>query len=172
MNSDHLISDDETRQIAEGFLKAAHWLGDHEWSSIVIGPGAEYHRGFDGVVPADARLSEDQRWSWCVSFTDPAGARKTLSHEVILTGLSRIVYGESQGSSAFRVFGIKQWFTEPSEARRQLKLSPAEHSLICQRALYDKIVFPTGELFGQKPDMFSDQRSSEDTPADDASLAE
>lgn len=169
MNGHHLISDDETRQVAEGFLEAAHWLGDHEWDSIVIGPGAEYLAGFDGVVPSDVELSEGQKWSWRVSFTDPTGAPKTLSHETVLNGLSRIVYGEAQESFAFRDLGIKQWFTEPSETRRQLKLSLVECSLICQRALYDKLVFPTGEeLFGQKLDMFSSRRSDEGMPTDDA----
>ncbi|MFB6507490.1 hypothetical protein ACFYXP_38130 [Streptomyces sp. NPDC002466] len=173
MSGKHLISDDETQQIAEGFLAAAHWLGDHEWQRIVIGPNANYLRGFDGTVPADAELQEDQRWSWSVSFSDPAGTKRSLSHETVLEGLSRIVYGTASGTDAYRYMAIQQWFTEPSEARRQLKLSPVEHSLICQRALYDKTVYPTGEasLFGTELDLFEKQRPSVDQAAERSKTA-
>ncbi len=57
----------------------------------------------------------------------------------------------------------KQWFTEPSDARRSLQLRPTDHSLICQFALYGKTVFPTGEtdeIFGRKFDLFEDQRAA------------
>lgn len=168
MGREHLISDDETRQVVEGFLKTAPWLGDVEWERIVIGPDAAYHLGFDGIFPQDVELSEGQKWSWVVSFSDPAGTRKALSHETILEGLSRIVYGEAEGADGFRYMRIQQWFTEPSDARRQLQLSAVEHSLICQRALYDKIVYTTGEeLFGKKLDMFEGQRPSENESRED-----
>ncbi|WP_406730131.1 hypothetical protein [Streptomyces sp. NBC_01794] len=167
MSGEHLISDDETRQFVEGFLETSPWLGSIEWERIVIGPNAGYKAGFDGVFPADTELSDGQKWSWRVSFSDPAGTRKTLCHETVLEGLSRIVYGDHAGSEGFRYMSIKQWFTEPTETRRALQLSASEHSLICQRALYDKIVFPTGEaekLFGKKLDMFEDQRPDNGQP--------
>ncbi|MFE1444088.1 hypothetical protein [Streptomyces sp. NPDC058739] len=165
MSGEHLISDDETRQFAEGFLAASPWLGDAEWERIVIGPNADYLAGFDGAFPADAELTEGQRWSWRVSFSDPAGTKKTLSHEVILKGLSHIVYGDHAGPDGFRYMRIQQWYTEPTEARRTIQLSASDHSSICQCALYGKIVFPTGEaesLFGKKLDLFEDQRPGGD----------
>ncbi|MGW0955397.1 hypothetical protein [Streptomyces sp. NPDC002545] len=171
MSGEHLISDDETRQIAEGFLGASPWLGDAEWESIVIGPNAGYLAGFDGIFPADAKLPEGHKWSWQVSFSDPAGTKKTLSHEVVLKGLSHIVYGDHTGPEGFRYMGIQQWFTEPTEARRTIQLSESDHSWICQCALYGKAVFPTGEaesLFGKKLDLFEDQRPGEDRPLTDS----
>ncbi|MFJ9483443.1 hypothetical protein ACIRRI_52595 [Streptomyces mirabilis] len=169
MGGEHLISDDETRQIAEGFLQASPWLGDAEWGSIVIGPNAGYLAGFDGVFPPDAELSEGQKWSWQVSFSDPAGTKKTLSHEAVLKGLSHIAYGDHANADGFRFMRIQQWFTEPTEARRTIQLPASDHSLICQCALYGKIVFPAGEadtLFGKKLDMFEDQRPDEDQGSD------
>ncbi|MDQ0808765.1 hypothetical protein QFZ63_000479 [Streptomyces sp. B3I7] len=40
MSGDHLITDDETRQIAEGFLESSPWLGDVTWQRIIVGPHA------------------------------------------------------------------------------------------------------------------------------------
>lgn len=82
---------------------------------------------------------------------------------LVLEGLRKIVYGEHSGSDGYRFMRIQQWFTEPTEARKSLRLSPADHSLICQYALYGKTVFPTGEkeeLFGKKFDLFEDQRAT------------
>ncbi|SEM21652.1 hypothetical protein [Streptacidiphilus jiangxiensis] len=106
-----------------------------------------------------ASVQDDQRWSWTVSFSDPAGTRKDLSHERVLEGLTRLVYGDHSSSTGFQLLAVQQWFTEPTEARRELKLSAPDKSLICQHALYEKTVFPTGEnLFGTKLDLFEDQR--------------
>ncbi|MGW2082524.1 hypothetical protein ACWCOW_37430 [Streptomyces sp. NPDC001939] len=105
-----------TCQFAEGFLAVSPWLGDAEWESIIIGPNAGYLAGFDGVFRADAELTEGQKWSWQVSFSDPAGTEKTLSHEAVLKGLSYIVYEDLTGPEGFRYMGIRQWFTEPTEA--------------------------------------------------------
>ncbi|MFH8886769.1 MULTISPECIES: hypothetical protein [Streptomyces] len=172
MSAEHLISDEETRRIAEGFLRVSPWLGDVEWvNDIVIGPDADYLAGFDGKVPADAELREGQKWSWRVTFSDPAGTKKTLSHETVLKGLSEIVYGNHAGAESYRYMRIRQWFTEPAEARRTINLSTSDDSSICQRALYGKIVFPTGEtesLFGGKLDFFEDQRSGEEGPLTDS----
>ncbi|MFF2080650.1 hypothetical protein ACFVXG_38530 [Kitasatospora sp. NPDC058162] len=161
MSGEHLISDEETRTIAEGFLSVSPWLGDVEWARTVLGPHAEFLVGFDGKIPENATLSDDQRWSWTVSFSDPAGRRSTLNHEVVLGGLTRLVYDKDTGSDIYLSLPISQWFTEPSETRRSLRLSASQQSLICQHALYEKTVFPTGEreeLFGKKLDFFSDQR--------------
>ncbi|MFE5957027.1 hypothetical protein [Streptomyces rubiginosohelvolus] len=163
MSGEHLISDDETRQFAEGFLEASPWLGDAEWENIVTGPNAAHLAGFDGAFAADAELAEGHRWSWRVSFSDPTGTKRSLSHETVLKGLSHIVYGDHTGSEGFRYMRIRQWFTEPTEARRSIQLSSPDHSAICQCALYGKTVFPTGEtekIFGKKLDLFEDQRSS------------
>lgn len=163
MGSNHLISDDETRQIAEGFLANAPWLGDATWAEdIIIGPNASYHAGFHGEFRKDAELSEGQKWSWTVSFTDPAGIEKSLSHEVVLTGLTRIVYGDHDTPEGWAYLGIRQWFTEPADERKQLALSAADHSLICQKALYDKIVYASGTEGLVKGDWFEDQRGGPD----------
>ncbi|MEV5140704.1 hypothetical protein AB0K71_22240 [Streptomyces syringium] len=170
MGGEHLISDDETRQFAEGFLTASPWLGDAEWENIVTGPSAGYLAAFDGTFPADAVLTEGQEWSWRVSFSDPTGTKQSLSHETVLKGLSHIVYGDHTGSEGFRYMRIQQWFTEPTEARRAIQLSSSDHSAICQCALYGKAVFPTREtekIFGKKLDLFEDQRQDGDQAPDE-----
>ncbi|MFF5900125.1 hypothetical protein ACFY8O_29930 [Streptomyces argenteolus] len=137
----------------------------------MIGPNAEYLAGFDGAFPADATLADNQKWSWQVSFSDPAGTKKTLSHEAVLKGLSDIVYGDHTGAEGYRYMRIKQWFTESTEDRRRMQLPTSDHSSICQRSLYGKIVFSTGEregLFGGKVDFCEDQRSDGDRPLTDS----
>ena len=165
MGGDHLITDEETRRFAEDFLNASPWLGDIAWERIVIGPDAGYLADFDGVFPEDAELREGQQWSWKVSFSDPAGTKVSLTHQTVLKGLGSIVYGSHEGSEGFRYLSIQQWFTEPSNKRRELQLPAGSASLICQWALYGKIVFPTGEdsPFG-KLDMFSEQRTKSVSP--------
>ncbi|WP_327166745.1 hypothetical protein [Streptomyces zaomyceticus] len=160
MGGDHLITDDETRNIAEGFLKGSPWLGDVTWGRDVFGPGSEYLRGFDGIVRDDVELSDEQRWSWTVGFSDPTGTPRSLSHERVLEGLKRIVYGELSNPEGWQALSIRQWFTEPTKERTGLQLSSADHSMICQYALYEKTVFSTGseELFGKKLDLFESQR--------------
>ncbi|MGA4946908.1 hypothetical protein [Streptomyces cinereoruber] len=160
MGGEHLITDDETRNIAEGFLAASAWLGDVMWDKEVFGPGSEYHRGFDGNVLDGIEPGEGQRWSWTVAFSDPAGTQQSLSHDRVLEGLKRIVYGELSTSAGLQALRIRQWFTEPTEKRTGLRLSSADCSMICQYALYEKTVFSTGteELFGKKLDLFEDQR--------------
>jgi hypothetical protein len=108
MTGEHLITDVETRKIVEGFLAASPWLGDTEWEQIVIGPQAEYLADWDGNFPSDAQLREGQQWSWRVSFSDPGGTKKSLSHALVLQGLNRVVYGEHEGTNAFRYFRIQQ----------------------------------------------------------------
>ncbi|MET7534714.1 hypothetical protein [Streptomyces goshikiensis] len=172
MSGEHLITDDETRRIAEGFLAASPWLGDVEWGRTVIGPGAGYLKGFGPDFPEDVELREGQRWSWKVSFTDPSGEGKCLGHESVLEGLTRIVYGDHPNPDGWRHMAIQQWFTEPSDSRQTLNLSAADQSQICQQALYGKTVFPTGEaeaMFGKKLDFFEKQRSDQaatDSPGD------
>ncbi|MFF9352357.1 hypothetical protein [Streptomyces sp. NPDC014734] len=163
MGGGHLITDEETRKIAEGFLAASPWLGDAEWERIVTGPRADYYRDFDGRYPADAELSDGHEWSWSVSFTDPAGRRESLTHAKVLEGLSRIVYEPHQGAAVFQFMRITQWFQEPTQDRQQLELSSAEHSRICQYALHGKMVFSVAED-SAKLDLFEEQRSGEEAP--------
>ncbi|MGW2540433.1 hypothetical protein ACWC5I_06040 [Kitasatospora sp. NPDC001574] len=161
MSGEHLITDDETKLMAEGFLAACPWFGDVQWGRIVIGAGSEYLGGWTGDIPVDQELTDGQRWSWTVSFSDPAGNQTGLSHEVVLKGLTRVVYDDNSSSTGYRKLVIEQWFTEPTETRLGLKLSTSDQSLICQQALYGKSVFPTGEaeeLFGKKLDFFESQR--------------
>ncbi|MFF5924261.1 hypothetical protein ACFY8C_38980 [Streptomyces flavochromogenes] len=160
MGGEHLITDDETRNIAEGFLSTSPWLGDVTWDRDVIGPGSAYLRDFNGIVQDDAELGEGERWSWTVTFSDPAGTSRSLSHEQVLEGLKRIVYGELPNPELWQALSIRQWFTEPPKERTGLQLSVADRSMICQYALYEKTVFPTGreELFGKKLDLFESQR--------------
>jgi hypothetical protein len=158
----HLIGDEETRRIAESFFAASPWLGNVIRQDIVAGPGAEYLAGFDGTFdPEKIELGDGQRWSWSVTFTDPSGQQKTLSHESVLEGVRALVFGEDlPGADGVRLLRIRQWFTEPVAERRKLDLGPGDSSRICQQALYGRQVFSTGDgLFGSKKlDFFEDQR--------------
>jgi hypothetical protein len=160
----HLIDDEETRRIAESFLAASPWLGNVTRQDIVAGPGAEYLAGFDGTFnPKKVELGDGQRWSWSVTFTDPSGQQKTLSHESVLEGVRALVFGEDlPGADGVRLLRVRQWFTEPVAERRKLELGASDSSRICQQALYGSQVFSTGDdLFASKKlDFFEDQRPS------------
>ena len=131
---------------------------------IAAGPDAEYLAGFDGTFnPEKIELDDGQRWSRSVTFTDPSGQQKTLSHETVLEGIrGDSVFGEDlPGADGFRLFRVRQWFTEPVAERRKLDLGASDSSRICQQALYGRQVFSTGDgLFGKKLDFFEDQRPS------------
>ena len=132
---------------------------------IVAGPGAEYKADvWDGTFdPEKIELGDGQRWSWSVTFTDPSGQQKTLSHETVLQGVRALVFGEDgPGADGFRLLRIRQWFTEPAAERRKLDLGASDSSRICQQALYGRQVFKTDDdrrAFG-KLDFFEDQRPS------------
>jgi hypothetical protein len=161
----HLIGDEETRRIAESFLAASPWLGNVTWQDIVAGPGAEYLAGFDGAFNPKVELGDGQRWSWSVTFTDPSGQQKTLSHESVLEGVCALVFGENlPGADGVRLLRVRQWFTEPVAERRKLDLGPGDSSRICQQALYGRQVFSTDDdLFGSKKlDFFEDQRAPQE----------
>lgn len=159
----HLIGDEETRRIAESFLTASSsWLGNVTWQDIVTGPDAGYLAGWDGTFdPEKIELGDGQRWSWSVTFTDPSGQQKTLSHETVLQGVRALVFGEDgPGADGFRLLRIRQWFTEPAAERRKLELGASDSSRICQQALYGRQVFKTDDdrrAFGNL-DFFEDQR--------------
>lgn len=158
----HLIGDDETRRIAEGFLDASPWLGNVTRRDIVVGPGAEYLAWTDGTFnPEKIELGDGQRWSWAVTFTDPSGQQKTLTHESVLDGVRALVFGEDgTGADVLRLLRIRQWFTEPAAERRKLDLGASDSSRICQQALYGRQVFSTDDdrLGLRKLDFFEDQR--------------
>jgi hypothetical protein len=158
----HLIGDDETRRIADSFLAASSWLGSVTWQDIVAGSGAEYLAGWDGTFdPEKIELGNGQRWSWSVTFTDPSGQLKTLSHESVLDGVRELVFGkELTGADELRLLRVKQWFTEPAAERRNLELGASDSSRICQQALYGRQVFTTEDdrLGLGKLDFFEDQR--------------
>lgn len=159
----HLIGDGETRRIAESFLAASSsWLGGVTWQHIVADPDAEYLAGFDGTFdPEKTVLTDGQRWSWSVAFTDPSDQQKTFSHETVLQGVRALVFGEDgPGADGLRRIRIRQWFTEPAAERRKLDLGASDSSRICQQALYGRQVFSTDDdHFGfGKPDYFEDQR--------------
>jgi len=127
----------------------------------VIGPGAEYLAGVDGAFDPEAELDDGQRWSWSITFTDPSGQQKTLSHESVLEGVRALVFGEEPaGADGLRLLRVKQWFTEPVAERRKLELGPSDSSRICQQALYGRQIFSTEDdrLGLKKLDFFSDQR--------------
>jgi len=132
---------------------------------IVAGPGAEYKADvWDGTFdPEKIELGDGQRWSWSVTFTDPSGQQKTLSHETVLQGVRALVFGEDgPGADGLRLLRIRQWFTEPAAERRKLDLGVSDSSRICQQALYGRQVFKTDDdsrAFG-KLDFFEDQRPS------------
>ena len=162
----HLIGDEETRRIAEGFLAASSWLGSVTWQDIAAGPGAEYLAEWDGTFdPEKIELGDGQRWSWSVTFTDPSGQQKTLSHESVLEGVRGLVFGkELTGPDELRLLRVKQWFTEPAAERRDLELGASDSSRICQQALYGRQVFSTEDdrLGLGKLDFFEDQRPSQE----------
>jgi hypothetical protein len=161
----HLIGDEETRRIAESFLTASSsWLGSVTWQDIVVGPGAEYKADFDGTFnPEKIEVGDGERWSWSVTFTDPSGQHKTLSHETVLEGVRGLVFGEDgPGAEGLRLLRIRQWFTEPVAERRKLDLGASDSSKICQQALYGRQIFRTNDdhrAFG-KFDLFEDQRAA------------
>lgn len=157
----HLISDDETRRIAETFFAASPWLGSVTWRDIVAGPGADYLTGWTGAFDPAIKPGDGQRWSWSATFTDPSGQEKTLSHESILEGLRALIFGEElTGVDALRLLRVKQWFTEPAAERRKIELGSDDSSRICQQALYGRQVFSAEDdhLGLEKLDFFSDQR--------------
>lgn len=158
----HLIGDDETRRIAEAFLDASPWLGNVTRRDIVVGPGAEYLAWTDETFnPEKIELGDGQRWSWSVTFTDPSGQQKTLTHESVLDGVRALVFGEDgTGADVLRLLRIKQWFTELAVERRKLDLGASDSSRICQQALYGRQVFSTEDdrLGLRKLDFFEDQR--------------
>ncbi|MGW4576610.1 hypothetical protein [Streptomyces tendae] len=163
MSGDHLITDSETRQIAEGFLEASPWFGDVAWQRIIVGPQAAMIVELrETSSDEDDELPAGNRWSWKVNFSDPSGERSHLTHETILKGLNMIVYGDHEGAEGWGFMKIRQWYVEPTQERQKLTLSRGDKSSICQYGLYGKSVFPTGEKppFGSKLDFFEEQRSS------------
>lgn len=148
----HLITDEETRRIAESFLAASRWLGEASWDEIVVGPGADWPR------PPDAPLQEGQSRSWRVQFTDPAGESRSLDHEVVLNGVRKLVYVESGDPlSSWPI--VQQWFVEPADERRRLELPVEACSLICETALYGRSTFARRtSIGGISFDLFKDQR--------------
>jgi hypothetical protein len=108
--------------------------------------------------------SRRQRWSWSVTFTDPSGQHKTLTHELVLEGVRGLIFGEKPtGAAGLRLLRVTQWFTEPVAERRRLDLGASDSSRICQQALYGRMIFSTEDdhLGLSKPDFFSDQRPQE-----------
>jgi hypothetical protein len=41
-------------------------------------------------------LKEGQKWSWSVTFADPSGETKNLTHEFVLQGLRGLIYGDEK----------------------------------------------------------------------------
>lgn len=144
MPDEHVITDEETRRIAEAYLTSSPWLGSAVWGQIVIGPNAEYLADFDGTFDAETKLGDDQRWSWTVTFSDPSGQEQRLNHETVLEGLRGLVYGEvPAGPEGVSRWEIRKWFTKPAEERRAAGLNSSNSSRVCQQALYGRKVFDT-----------------------------
>ena len=168
MSESHLITDDETRRIAEDYLAASSWFGDVTWQKIMVGPSAKYRADVDGNFDENADPGEN-RWSWGVSFTDPSNQQKQLDHELVLEGIRGLIFGDSKNSLDFLIVApLKQWFTSPPEERRALALGAARSSRVCQQALYGRKVFDVGDepKFGDtKLDFFKGQRPQTDDDA-------
>jgi hypothetical protein len=163
----HLIGDDETRRIAEGFLAASPWLGNIQWGEVPPDIFEAYTVAGAGTgAPGTER---DVQPSWSVAFADPGGEEKELNHRTVLKGLRELVYGAPpDGPDNLRLLRIRQWFTEPAAERRRLKLDGSDCSRICQQALYEHQVFSTEDdaLFGKRIDWFEDQRGEQPEPED------
>lgn len=144
MPDEHVITDEETRRIAEAYLTSAPWLGGAVWGQTVIGPHVEYLFDADGTIDPATELRDDQRWSWTVTFTDPSGQEQRLDHEAVLEGLRGLVYGEvPEGPESISRWDLREWFTKPAAERRAEGLNSSHSSRVCQQALYGQKVFDT-----------------------------
>ncbi|WP_329558940.1 hypothetical protein OG711_08400 [Streptomyces uncialis] len=146
-------------------------MGDVRWRRTVIGAEAAHLQDFDGVIPEDSILAPGQRWSWTVSFSDPAGAEKALTHEQVLDGLARVVHGEHEGPEGpegWFLLGVRNWFTQPSDTRRTQSLTASQRSRVCQFARYGRTDFPAEE----EKSLFGREQDADGTPADADAPAE
>lgn len=165
MTGQHLISEDETRRIAEDFLAAAPWFGDVTWGKTGAGNGGRWAAPAWYPEDEERNLGEDGRWSWSVKVVDPTGDEQDLNHAKVLEGVRGLIFGEVQEAPAdmLPVSKLKQWFTEPASKRQKLILDAALSSRICQQALYGRKVFLAGDETSwsdKKLDWFEDQRPS------------
>ena len=73
----HLIGDDETRRVAEGFLAASPWLGNIQWGEVPPSLFEEYTVIDAGTgVPGTER---DVQPSWSVTFVLQPARRRSLT---------------------------------------------------------------------------------------------
>lgn len=165
MTDDHLISEDETRRIAEAFLAGASWLGKPAWGKTGTGLLGAWHA--PGWYPEDEERDfggQEGSWSWAVKTVDPSGKQQVLSHEKVLEGVRGLVFGEAENPlDQLAIRKLKQWFTEPATERQKLTLDDALSSRVCQQALFGRKVFPVGDEVpwsDKKPNWFEDQRPS------------
>lgn len=165
----HWITDEETQRIAETFVAASPYLGDIAWSQAPVGENAAYLYGFSGELPEDLEpgdpLPEGCRWSWQLSLTDPSGRDFRLHHNQVVSAITKVVYegdGRQDSMRALRLGCIEQWYTEPADSRRALKLGPEAAVTICQIALWEKVAFPYEDANGPfgtgRMDFFEEQR--------------
>lgn len=165
----HWITDEETQRIAETFVAASPYLGDIAWSQVPVGENAAYLCGFSGEPPEDLEpgdpLPEGCRWSWQLSLTDPSGRDFRLHHGQVVSAITKVVHegdGRQDSMRAFRLGRIEQWYTEPADSRRALKLGPEAAVTICQIALWDRVAFPyedeNGPFGTGRMDFFEEQR--------------
>jgi hypothetical protein len=161
----HLIGHDETRRIAESFLAASPWLGNVGWST---GIDDDFLGFIDAEDPRfDSTAGVRSESGWLVTFTDPTGEEQELGHKSVMRGLRDLLFGEQPpGVDGFRAMSIRQWFTEPAEERRKLRLSMGDCARICQQALYGRQVFRAGDELPGLPrfDLFEDQRGAQPAP--------
>lgn len=160
MPETHLITDDETRQIAEAFLGDSPWLGGATWGQTVIGPNAEYRVGFDLEMDLTSPLSEGQSLSWTVTFVDPTGEEQRLDHPLVLKGIRELAYGDGDW---LKVGAIKEWFASSAEARTARKLDAVASSRICQQALYGGMVLPSASEQAMYREMFGRSKARQDS---------
>lgn len=149
------------------FVAASPYVGDVAWSQVPVGPNAPYLYDFSGDLPKGLGpgdpLPEGNRWSWELFLTDPSGREFRLRHDSVVAGITRVVYegdGREDNLQVLRLGRIRQWYTEPSDSRRSLRLQPEDAVTVCQIALWDKVAFPYRDddgIFG-KLDYFEEQR--------------
>ncbi|MFJ2627653.1 hypothetical protein ACIO6T_30705 [Streptomyces sp. NPDC087532] len=117
--ADYKVTPDETRQIAEAFLKVNPSLKP-QWGNKIPAFGSGYN-AFDGGVPEYEEFRDPNSPLWVVRFEDPMGGRHYVDHEVVLKGLSVSVYEDDTMESTF----ISTWVMLQTVEERQLRHLPA-----------------------------------------------
>ncbi|MFJ8856175.1 hypothetical protein [Streptomyces sp. NPDC102437] len=115
--TDYKVTPDETRQIAEAFLKVNPSLKPQWGNETDLGPRVF---AFDGV-PEYEEFRDPGSPAWVVRFEDPMGRKHYVDHEAVLKGLSVSVYEDDAIESTY----ISTWVMLQTVEERKLRPLPA-----------------------------------------------